>query len=144
MIMKGTYYKTPIDFKALIEKRDLAKTTLATSIDQQLFLLATTAWGECKFDEGFGIGFWEVDFDMLKSDANLKLLVKESLKESIQRYEKRLFVQEVEVEVTHQNLSTLEKTRTKKKIIIYIKGFIRETNNPYEYRTHLFIAPLSY
>ena len=40
MIMKGTYYKTPIDFKALIEKRDL---------------LATTAWGECKFDE-FTIG----------------------------------------------------------------------------------------
>ena len=105
--MKGTYYKTPIDFKALIEKRDLAKTTLETSIDQQLFLLATTAWGECKFDEGFGIGFWEVDFDMLKSDANLKLLVKESLKESIQRYEKRLFVQEVEVGVTNQNLSTI-------------------------------------
>ena len=144
MIMKGTYYKTPIDFKALIEKRDLAKTTLATSIDQQLFLLATTACGECKFDEGFGTGFWEADFDMLKSDANLKLLVKESLKEAIQRYEKRLFVQEVEVEVTNQNLSTLEKTRTKKKVIIYIKGFIRETNNPYEYRTHLFIAPLSY
>ena len=142
--MKGTYYKTPIDFKALIEKRDLAKTTLETSIDQQLLLLATTAWGECKFDEGFGIGFWEVDFDMLKSDANLKLLVKESLKEAIQRYEKRLFVQEVEVEVTNQNLSTLEKTRTKKKVMIYVKGFIKETNNPYEYRTHLFIAPLSY
>ena len=142
--MKGTYYKPPIDFKALIEKRDLAKTTLETSIDQQLLLLATTAWGECKFDEGFGIGFWEVDFDMLKSDANLKLLVKESLKEAIQRYEKRLFVEEVEVEVTNQNLSTLEKARTKKKVIIYIKGFIRETNNPYEYRTHLFIAPLSY
>ena len=142
--MKGTYYKPPIDFKALIEKRDLAKTTLETSIDQQLLLLATTAWGECKFDEGFGIGFWEVDFDMLKSDANLKLLVKESLKESIQRYEKRLFVQEVEVEVTNQNLSTLEKTRTKKKVMIYVKGFIKETNNPYEYRTHLFIAPLSY
>ena len=142
--MKGTYYKTPIDFKALMEKRDLAKTTLETSIDQQLLLLATTAWGECKFDEGFGIGFWEVDFDMLKSDANLKLLVKESLKEAIQRYEKRLFVQEVEVEVTNQNLSTLEKTRTKKKVMIYVKGFIKETNNPYEYRTHLFIAPLSY
>ena len=31
MIMKGTYYKTPIDFKVLIEKRDLAKTTLETS-----------------------------------------------------------------------------------------------------------------
>ena len=53
--MKGTYYKTPIDFKVLMEKRDLAKTTLETSIDQQLFLLATTAWGECKFDE-FTIG----------------------------------------------------------------------------------------
>ncbi len=46
--MKGTYYKTPIDFKALIEKRDLARTTLETSVDQQLFLLATTAWGECR------------------------------------------------------------------------------------------------
>ena len=142
--MKGTYYKPPIDFKALIEKRDLAKTTLETSIDQQLLLLATTAWGECKFDEGFGIGFWEADFDMLKSDANLKLLVKESLKEAIQRYEKRLFVQEVEVEVTNQDFSTLAKTRTKKKVMVYIKGFIKETNNPYEYRTHLFIAPLSY
>ena len=76
--MKGTYYKTPIDFKAFMEKRDLAKTTLENSIDQQLFLLATTAWGECKCDEGFGAGFWEADFDMLKSDANLKLLVKES------------------------------------------------------------------
>ena len=53
--MKGSYYKTPVDFKALIEKRDLAKTTLDTSVDQQLFLLATTAWGECKFDE-FTIG----------------------------------------------------------------------------------------
>ncbi|WP_298825167.1 hypothetical protein [uncultured Capnocytophaga sp.] len=70
----------------MIEKHDLAKTTLETSIDQQLFLLATTAWGECKFDEGFGTGFWEADFDMLKSDANLKLLVKESLKEAIQRH----------------------------------------------------------
>ena len=29
--MKGTYYKTPIDFKALIEKRDLANTILETS-----------------------------------------------------------------------------------------------------------------
>ena len=105
--MKGTYYNPPIDFKALIEKRDLAKTTLETSIDQQLFLLATTAWGECKFDEGFGTGFWEADFDMLKSDANLKLLVKESLKEAIQRHEKCLFVEEVEVEVTNQNLSTI-------------------------------------
>ena len=57
--MKGTYYKTPIDFKALIEKHDLAKTTLESSIDQQLFLLTTTAWGECKFNEGFGTGFWE-------------------------------------------------------------------------------------
>ena len=76
--MKGTYYKTPIDFKALIEKRDLAKTTLESSVDQQLFLLATTAWGECKFDEGFGTGFWEAGFDMLKSDATLKLLVKKN------------------------------------------------------------------
>ena len=71
-------------------------------------------------------------------------MVKESLKEAIQRYEKRLFVEEVEVEVTNQNLSTLEKTRTKKKVMIYVKGFIKETKNPYEYRTHLFIAPLSY
>ena len=44
--MKGTYYTLPIDFKALIEKHDLAKTTLEISIDQQLFLLATTACRE--------------------------------------------------------------------------------------------------
>ena len=37
--MKGTYYKTPIDFKALIEKRDLAKTTLDTSKNYKIWML---------------------------------------------------------------------------------------------------------
>ena len=77
--MKGTYYKTPIDFKALIEKRDLAKTTLETSIDQQLFLLATTAWGECKFGEAHK---WNL-YPLLRKDS---FILKEGNRSNIRIY----------------------------------------------------------
>ena len=64
--MQGVYYKVPFDFESLTEKKDADKIALDNSISQNIFLIATTSFGECKFDETYGSEIWEMDFDLLK------------------------------------------------------------------------------
>ena len=142
--MQGVYYNLPLDFESLIEKKDAEKVTLETSIRQHIFLLATTALGECKFDETYGTEIWEMDFDLLKSDNMLKELIAETLKKSLQMHERRLFLEDVEVLVNDFNLGTLGKKRMKKKVSIIIKGLILETNRPFVFNNSFFVGPLSY
>ena len=109
--MQGVYYNLPLDFESLIEKKDAEKVTLETSIRQHIFLLATTALGECKFDETYGTEIWEMDFDLMKSDNMLKELISETLKTSVTRHEKRLILENVEVSINDYNLGTFGKKR---------------------------------
>jgi hypothetical protein len=37
--MKGAFYKLPVDFGTIIHKKELEKTSLEHSIDQQIILL---------------------------------------------------------------------------------------------------------
>ena len=142
--MKGAYYKLPLDFESLMQKKDADKITLEASISQHIFMLATTALGECKFDETYGTEIWEMDFDLLKSDNMLKELIAETLKKSLQMHERRLFLEDVEVLVNDFNLETLGKKRMKKKVSIIIKGLILETNRPFVFNNSFFVGPLSY
>ena len=142
--MKGIYYKIPFDFEALTEKRDAEKVALDTSVRQHIFLLATTALGECKFDETYGTEIWEMDFDLMKSDNSLKEMIAETLKTSIKRHEKRLTLEDVEVSVNDYNLGMLGKRRMKKKVTIAIKGLILETNRAFTFSNSFFVGPLSY
>ncbi|GAA4153535.1 GPW/gp25 family protein [Chryseobacterium ginsenosidimutans] len=138
------YYKIPFDFESLIEKNDADKISLDTSVSQHLFLLATTALGECKFDETYGTEIWEMDFDLMKTDNKLKELIAGTLKKSISMYEKRLLVEDVEVFVNDYNLGTLGKKRMKKKVSIAVKGLILETNRAFTFNNSFFVGPLSY
>ena len=117
--MKGIYYKLPIDFEGLIKKQDLAKIALEDSISQSIYTLMTTSLGECKFDETYGCELWDSDFDLLKSDNELKVFVAQSLKKSIAQHEKRITTQDIEVTIT-------------------------ETNRPYTFKNSFFVSPLSY
>ena len=142
--MRGVYYNLPLDFESLIEKKDAEKVTLETSIRQHIFLLATTALGECKFDETYGTEIWEMDFDLMKSDNMLKELISETLKTSVARHEKRLTLENVEVSVHDYNLGTFGKRKMKKKVTLAIKGLILETNRPFTFSNSFFVGPLSY
>ena len=101
--MKGIYYKLPIDFGGLMKKQDLAKIALEDSISQSIYTLMTTVFGECKFDETYGCELWDTDFDLLKSDDELKVFVAKSLKNSIIQHEKRIFLQDIEIKISEQN-----------------------------------------
>ncbi len=138
------YYKIPFDFENLTGKNDAEKISLETSIGQHLFLLATTALGECKFDETYGSEIWEMDFDIMKSDNKLKELISATLKKSISTHEKRLVLEDIEVFVNDHNLGTFGKKRMKKKVSIAVKGLILETNRTFTFTNAFFVGPLSY
>ncbi|AZA87463.1 lysozyme [Chryseobacterium shandongense] len=142
--MKGIYYKIPIDFEGLSRKNDIEKISLETSLRQHFFLLATTALGECKFDETYGSEIWEMDFDLLKSDNSLKELIANTLKKTIVKHEKRLELESIEVYVNDHNFGNSDKIRMKKKVSFAIKGLIAETNRPFVYSSSFFVGPLSY
>lgn len=142
--MKGIYYKLPIDFGGLMKKQDLAKIALEDSISQSIFTLMTTVFGECKFDETYGCELWDTDFDLLKSDNELKTFVAQSLKNSISQHEKRITVQDIDVITTDIDLGNLGKKRIKKKVLVSVKAVILETNRPYVYKNSFFVSPLSY
>lgn len=142
--MKGIYYKIPIDFESIVNKKDAEKISIDNSISQQIFLISTTALGECKFDETFGTEIWEMDFDLLKTDNSLKEFIITSMKKSIVMHEKRLLLEDVEVSVKDHNLGTFGKIRMKKRVIIAVKGQVLETNRPFLFQNSFFVGPLSY
>lgn len=142
--MQGVYYKIPFDFESLTEKKDAEKMSLEASIHQHIFLLATTSFGECKFDETYGTEIWEMDFDIMKSDNSLKEFIADTLKKSVTTYERRIRLEDVEVTINDHNLGTLGKRRMKKKVSISIKGTVLETNRPFMFSNSFFVGPLSY
>lgn len=142
--MKGVYYKTPMDFEAIVSKTDAEKISIDNSISQQIFLISTTALGECKFDETFGTEIWEMDFDLLKSDNTLKEFIINSMKKSIAMHEKRLLLEDVEVSVRDHNLGSIGKSRMKKRVVISVRGQVLETNRSFLFQNYFFVGPLSY
>lgn len=142
--MRGVYYKIPMDFEAIVNKKDAEKISIDNSISQQIFLISTTALGECKFDETFGTEIWEMDFDLLKTDNSLKEFIVSSMKKSIVMHEKRLLLEDVEVSVKDHNLGTFGKRRMKKRVVISVKGQVLETNRPFLFQNSFFVGPLSY
>ena len=142
--MQGVYYKVPFDFESLTEKKDADKIALDNSISQNIFLIATTSFGECKFDETYGSEIWEMDFDLMKSDNSLKEFIADTLKKSIAMHERRIKLEDVEVVINDHNLGTLGKKRMKKRVSISIKGLILETNRPFMFNNSFFVGPLSY
>lgn len=143
--MYGIYYKTPIDFKDLMAKKEIDKTNLEHSIAQYINLVATTSFGECKFDELFGCKIWEMDFDLLWDQNTLKDKIKEALKNAIKKHEYRLELTEIEVSITEAKAASYNNNlRMKKKVNIVVNGNVKKTNRAFNFHGYFFVGPLSY
>ncbi len=143
--MYGIYYKTPVSFKDLMEKKEIEKTNLEHSMAQFINLVATSSYGECKFDESFGCKIWEMDFDLLSDQNTLKDRIREALIFSIKKYEYRLDLADVEVSITEaKSVSYNNNMRMKKKINIVVNGNVKKTNRPFNFYGYFFVGPLSY
>ncbi len=143
--MNGLYYTLPIRFSDITTKKDLSVTNLEQSIAQNINLVLTTSYGECKFNESFGCNIWETDFDLLTEHTDLKLNIQDALFESIERFEQRLEVQEVNVSISEEKVTAVDASfRLKKKVDIVVAGTVKKTNRPFNFYGYFYLGPLSY
>ncbi|MGA9639370.1 GPW/gp25 family protein [Flavobacterium sp.] len=142
--MKGSFYKLPIDFTAVMQKRELEKTSIEHSIAQQIILLATTTFGECKFDDSYGSRIWEIDFDSLMNESVLKETISKTMKQSLQLHEGRIKLNELRVELTEECYVFEEVNRAKKRVDIVIEATVKSTNRSFNFNGYFFVSPLSY
>lgn len=142
--MSQLFYKIPFDYKKLSAGEDIAKVTIEESLAQYIALVITTVFGEYKYDEEFGTIIWETDFNFLANPNQLKDEIKESVFEKVKKYEKRLAVTDVVLNVAEDTLSNEIKIRVKKRLDITVYGIIKQTNENYYYRSSYYMAPFSF
>ncbi|MEO8234243.1 MAG: GPW/gp25 family protein [Flavobacterium sp.] len=142
--MKELFYKIPFDFKKLTIGEDSRKVTIEESLAQFISLIISTTFGEYKYDEDFGTEIWETDFNQLANPNQLKDLIKESIFDKVKKYEKRLIITNVELGVVEDTLSHELSIRVKKRLDIIVYGIIKQTNQPYYYKSSYYLAPFSF
>lgn len=142
--MKELFYKLPLDYTKLTTGEDATKVTIEESLAQFISVIITTIFGEYKYDPDFGTIIWDTDFNLLANPNQLKDLIKESVHEKVNKYEKRLKVTDVTLGVDENTLSYETNIRVKKRLDIVVYGIIKETNQPYYYKSSYFLAPFSF
>ncbi|HVI44287.1 MAG TPA: GPW/gp25 family protein [Chitinophaga sp.] len=142
--MKGKYYKIPMDFSQILQKKDMPSITLEESVGQHIHLLITTVLGENKDDPQYGCQWWDSDFDIKASNNEVKEQIENAVKASISRYEKRLIQIKVVAAVNQEELFLAPARKMKKKIRVTVTGTLAKNNNPFQYSSYFYISPLSY
>ena len=142
--MKGVFYKLPLDFSAITRKEDLEKTSLEHSIAQQIILLATTSFGECKFNETFGCIIWETDFDLLMNENTFKDIISKNLKQGIRLHERRITVNEIKIKVSETRTTVNYKITIKKRVDIVLNAIVKSTNRSFDFNAFFYVGPLSF
>ncbi len=142
--MRDLYYKLPFDYRKLTTGKDVTKVTIEESLAQFITVIVSTIFGEYKYDEDFGTIIWDTDFNLLANPNKLKDMIKESVHEKVNQYEKRLQVTEVTLGVSENTLSYETKIRVKKRLDIVVYGIIKKTNQPYYFKSTYYLAPFSF
>lgn len=142
--MKGKYYKLPMDFSQLLQKKDIPAVNLEESVAQHIHLLITTVLGENKDDPQYGCQWWDSDFDIKASNNEVKEQVETAVKTAVLRYERRLAQIRVVAAVNQEELMMAPARKMKKKIRVTVSGTLAKNNNPFQYTSYFYISPLSY
>jgi len=142
--MKDLYYKIPFDYKKLSTGNDATKVTIEESLAQFMSVIISTIFGEYKYDDEFGTVIWDTDFNLLANPNKLKDMIRESVQEKVNKYEKRLKVTEVTLGVNENTLSYESNIRVKKRLDIVVYGVIKKTNQPYYFKSSYYLAPFSF
>lgn len=142
--MKQQFYSLPLSFAGVMQKKELPMCALQQSVAQHLHLIITTAFGELPTDENFGCSIWDHDFDNITSTHKIKEYIRQSLQDSIERYEKRLYNVRIDLLIRQEEITNLNGYRIKKKITITITGWLQSTSEKFVYEDSFFTGPLSY
>ncbi len=143
--MKDGYYQIPLRLGNLALGKNLIKVNLEESIQQHMHLIMTTAMGELAYDDNFGCSIWEDDFDNLTTKTRMKEKLRSSILQSLRLHETRVERIEVDINVREAEIYTNTQGRfLKKKLDVFVAGYIKSTNQVITYNDSFFTGPLSY
>jgi phage baseplate assembly protein W len=143
--MSDQFYAKPFRFNSIFTGENLRPADLGRSISNHIELIIFTRYGEHRHREDFGCEIWDLDFELIVSEALWEEKFRKSLLRSITGYEFRIYNVEVEVKITEvENSYPLRKiTEIKKKVDISVRGLIKTTGEKYFFNIALFLSPLS-
>jgi len=143
--MNDSFYNKPFRFGAVLAGGELSQADLGRSISNHIELIIFTRYGEHRYNENFGCEIWDLDFELIVSEALWEEKFRKSLLKSIIDNEARLYDVSVEVRITEvENVYPLRKiTEIKKKVDITVRANIKLTGEKYFFNTALFLSPLS-
>lgn len=142
-----SYLKIPLDFSEITKGNARSKIkgcALEESIAQHLMIIATSAHGEIFGRYDYGSDIWDLEFNQLVKIHKWEEKVRDSLKEAIAKYEKRL--EDVKVTVRLSEIDDDAETKdihVRRKAEIKVFGIMIEKEIPFNFATLFYISPLS-
>ena len=139
------YYTQPIHVSLLMKGREHPSCTLQQSIAQRIHLLLITNLNEYRFDREFGCIIWEHDFENVPNINQWKDRMAKSVKEELEKYEKRLQNIKTTLELTEEEFVDKDKNNFKKikrRVDINISAALKRTNEPFFFQEVLYISPV--
>ncbi len=136
------YLKIPFNTKIIMEKQDVRTCDIDQSIKQHIHLMLTTYQGEYRGDFNFGNKVWEDDF-LHTANSGITEKIKQSLKENIEQFEKRLLVEEISIKHYYET-SRGRLNNLRRRVDVEVRGKNKITNTDFLHQEHFYIAPLSY
>jgi len=139
--MSHEYYRLPLNFEELLDRRHLPRCSAQESIAQHLYLMLTTHFGESRFDPNFGCVVWQQDFEAI-TNMRWKDDVQRSMEQTIAAREPRLEQVKATVSVDDFEMKGVNQ-RIRKRLEVTVRAVLHRTNDPFAFRASLFVAPLS-
>jgi len=140
------YYELPIDFKKLTRlNAELATCDLKQSVAQNIYLIISSKYREHRFDETYGCGLWDMDFELVY-DVNMWIeTIRRSVSEALERHEPRLSDISVDIDVLQDDTVQAwnDAKNVKFRLTIYVNGQITATGEQFAFSTQVHLSPLS-
>lgn len=136
------YLKYPIDFNTLLKGSKENYCEIHESIAYSIMLIITTSFGEIPENKEFGTIISDLEFNQHIRRRDWEELVKDSLFDSISKYERRLNLIDVAITLDEIEKEDL-KISIRRKVNIIVKGIIKNNLVPFNFHTKLNISPIS-
>ncbi len=146
--MADEYYSLPLRLDLLMrgsgqrltptQARELS-CSLDESIQNHVFLIITSQFGEARYDPDYGCSIWDDDFRSTQDPGDIRWTdhVQRSIRDGIRKYEKRL--ERVYVEVTVQRDGG---TDAHKRVTVLVTAQMRQSNQRhFSFKREIMIAP---
>ncbi len=142
---QNTFYKYPLQLATIMEGKDAPTCDLKSSISRNIELIIMTRFGEFRSDPTFGCEIWDLDFELIVSQASWEKKLRMSLLGSITNHERRLSNIEAAVVLTEMEKPNpvYRSPEIKKKVEIKLTGIVKKTGEVYNFSARLFLSPLS-